>query len=82
MRVVEGKCRGLFQRTYFVAAFDGTSTFLLAVRHFLHEHSPGKWIGLSVLNPWPPMSPDLTHLNFSLCGIVKEAMCVFPVLNG
>ncbi|PSN54080.1 hypothetical protein C0J52_03070 [Blattella germanica] len=49
----------------------------LAVRTYLNEHLPNRWIGRAgpndqVLFKWPPRSPDLTVCDFFLWGYVKD----------
>jgi len=41
----------------------------------------GKKINRGVKIPWPPRSPYLTSLNFSLWGFVKDVVYVRPVSN-
>ena len=43
----------------------------LAVRQFLNDTFPERWIGRDGTIPWPPHSPDITPLDFSLWGYVK-----------
>jgi hypothetical protein len=54
---------------------DGTPPdFHLAVREFLNELSPEKWIGRSGLTAWPALSPDLNSLLFILGDIYPMFM--------
>lgn len=46
--------------------------FSTAVRQHLDHFFPGRWIGRSGPIPWPARSPDLTPMDFSVWGIVKE----------
>jgi len=38
-----------------------------------------RWIGKDDPAPWPPRSPDITHLDFLLCGYVKDKVFWTPV---
>jgi len=40
---------------------------------------PNRWIGRHGLTPWPPRSPDITPLDFFLCGYVKDKVFSTPV---
>jgi hypothetical protein len=40
---------------------------------------PNKWIGKDDPTPWPPLSPDITLLDFFLWGYVKDKMFSTPV---
>jgi hypothetical protein len=40
---------------------------------------PNRWIGRDGPKPWPPRSPDLTPLNYILCGYVKDKVFSTPV---
>ena len=44
----------------------------LAFRHFLKDTFPERWIGRDGPIPWPPRSPDITPLDVSLWGYVKD----------
>jgi hypothetical protein len=44
----------------------------LAVRQWLDKHFPTKWIGRNGPIAWPPRSPDITPMDFSLFGTVKD----------
>lgn len=46
--------------------------FSLTVRAFLDQHFPGRWIGRNGPIAWPPRSPDLTPMDYSIWGILKE----------
>ena len=52
---------------------DGTPPhYALAVRDWLDENFPGRWIGRRGPLEWPPRSPDLTPPDFFLWGVVKD----------
>ena len=51
----------------------------LIVRDFINETFPNRWIGRNGPTPWPPRSPDITPLNFFLCGYVKDRVYKTPV---
>ncbi|GBN71809.1 hypothetical protein AVEN_47120-1 [Araneus ventricosus] len=42
------------------------------VREFLDTAFPQRWIGRGAVMAWPPLSPDITPLDFSLWGYVKQ----------
>jgi hypothetical protein len=42
-------------------------------------HFPGRWVGRDGPIPWPPPSPDITPLDFSLWGHVKDIVYKIPV---
>ena len=44
----------------------------LAVRQFLNDTFPERWIGCDGPIPWPPRFPDVTPLDFFLWGYVKD----------
>ena len=46
--------------------------FATAVREFLHEKFPGRWIGRRGPIEWPARSPDLTPADFYLWGVLKD----------
>ena len=46
--------------------------FATAVRNFLDETFPDKWIGRRGPIEFPPRSPDLTPMDFCVWGIIKE----------
>jgi hypothetical protein len=52
----------------------------LLVRPFLDATFPKRWIGRDGPTPWPPRSPDITHLDF-LWGCVKDKMYSTPISN-
>jgi len=61
----------------------------LAVRTFLNENLPNRWIGCAGQNDqvfckWPPKSPDLTVCEFFLRGYVKDRVYVplLPATSG
>ena len=37
------------------------------------------WIGRDGPTPWPPRSPDITTINFFLCGYVKDKVFSTPI---
>lgn len=49
-----------------------------AVREFLDNRYPQKWIGRSGFIGWPPRSCDLTPLDFFLWGNIKDRVYVNP----
>lgn len=52
----------------------------LAVRNWLSNTFPNRWMGRSSPNlPWPPYSPDLTPMDFFLWGWVKERVYKTPL---
>lgn len=52
---------------------DGASPhYSIAVRAYLDERFPEKWIGRGGPVAWPARSPDLTKLDFFLWGFIKE----------
>ncbi|GBM26152.1 hypothetical protein AVEN_17791-1 [Araneus ventricosus] len=42
------------------------------VREFLDTTFPQRWIGRGAVMPSPPRSPDITPLDFYLCGYAKQ----------
>ncbi len=46
--------------------------FARQVKDWLHETFPDRWLGRGEPYDWPPMSPDLTPVDLSVWGIVKE----------
>lgn len=44
----------------------------IAVREFLHQQFPNKWIGNNGVVEWPARSPDLSPLDFFLWGSLKN----------
>ena len=53
--------------------------FTRAVRNYLDEELPGRWIGRGGPFEWAPRSPDLTPLDFSIWGYLKEMVYSAPV---
>ena len=51
------------------------------VRRFLDATFPNGWIGREGPTPWPPQSPDITHLDFFLWGFVEDKVFWTPVPN-
>lgn len=52
--------------------------FAAEVRNYLNEYFRNRWIGRGGPVPWPPRSPDLTPLDFSLWGYVKDLVYATP----
>lgn len=52
-----------------------------AVRTYLNETFPARWIGRRGPIEWPPRSPDLTPLDFFLWGYIKTIVYQTPVRN-
>lgn len=50
-------------------------------RHWLNDHFPNRWIGRGIDAPihWPPRSPDLNPLDFTIWGQIKEKVYSTPV---
>ena len=46
---------------------------------FLYATFRNRWIGRDGPTPWPPRSPDITHLDFFLWGYVKDKVFSTPV---
>ena len=46
--------------------------FSLPVRQYLNEHFPHRWIGRGSEFVWPPRSPDLNPLDFSIWSQMKD----------
>lgn len=46
--------------------------WLRTVRDWLDEHFPERWLGRDGPILWPPRSPDLTPMDFSVWGIIKD----------
>ncbi|GBM34536.1 hypothetical protein AVEN_43191-1 [Araneus ventricosus] len=42
---------------------------------FLDTTFPQRWIGRGAVMAWPLRSPDITPLDFYLCGYLKQHMC-------
>jgi hypothetical protein len=51
------------------------------VGEFLDIHFPGRCVGRDGLVPWPRHSPNITPLNFFLCGYVKDNVYKNPVTS-
>jgi len=51
------------------------------VRDFLDESLPERWIGRRGPIEWPPRSPDLTAMDYSVWGIVREEVYAQPPRN-
>jgi hypothetical protein len=59
---------------------DGASAhFDRVVRDHLNERLHVRWIGCGGPVSWPPRSPDLTALDFYLCGHLKTIVYTKPV---
>ncbi len=52
---------------------------LIAAIEALDENFPGRWLGRRGTFEWPPQSPDLTPVDSSVLGIVKDTVCAQPV---
>jgi hypothetical protein len=48
------------------------------VRPWLNATYPGRWIGRGGPIAWPPRSPDLTPMDFSLWGQLEEQVYAVP----
>jgi hypothetical protein len=58
---------------------EGASPHYLGeVREYLSIRFPDRWIGRTAPIAWPPLSPDLTPLEFLLWGFVKDRVFVPP----
>ena len=65
------QARNDFAELYFQQ--DGAPPhYSLAVRAFLNQEFPQRWIGRRGSIEWPPRSPDLTPMDFFLWGVLKE----------
>jgi transposase len=54
----------------------------VAVRNFLTENLPNRWMGRGSPNlPWPPYSPDLTPCDFFLWGWLKSRVYANPLAD-
>jgi hypothetical protein len=63
----------LINNNNLIVQLDGASVHIAhIVCGSLNVNFPGRWIGRGGANVWPPRSPDLTHLDFSLWGYVKD----------
>lgn len=61
---------------------DGASPhFANVVKEWLNKKFPSRWIGRGSSVPWPPRSPDLNPLDFSLWHYIKERVYNTPVAN-
>ena len=59
--------------TYF--QHDGApSHYTRHVMQHLNDTFPIRWIGRGNTFNWPPRSPDLTQLDFCLCGLMKSGV--------
>jgi hypothetical protein len=47
----------------------------------LNERFPGAWIGRGGPILWPPLSPNLSPLDFSLWGYIKNIVYVEKIRN-
>ena len=54
--------------------FSVTLVCVTAVRDFLGETLPNRWIGRDGPTPWPPCSPDITTVDF-FYGVISRAEC-------
>jgi hypothetical protein len=54
--------------------------YLEEVHDYLNTRFPVRWTGRSAPIAWPPRSPDLPSLDFSLWGFVKDRLFVPPLL--
>jgi hypothetical protein len=74
---------GICWKIIFIRSLTTTTTTLFVnwthFAHIVHDclnvNFPGRWIGRGGPIAWPPRSPDLTPLNFSLRGYVKDQVC-------
>jgi hypothetical protein len=48
---------------------------------FLDMHFPWRWVGRDGPIPWPPLSSDITPLDFLLWGYVKDIVYRTPVTS-
>lgn len=57
--------------------------FARNVRNYLHQIFPNRWIGRGRDAPvqWPPRSPDLTPLDYSVWGCMKDFVYMVPILS-
>ncbi|GBN80779.1 hypothetical protein AVEN_256342-1 [Araneus ventricosus] len=51
------------------------------VRDFLDETFPDRWIGKDGPTPWPPLSPDITPLDFFFWGYIKDRVFATPIVD-
>lgn len=60
-------------RRHFYFQQDGASIHSTnAVREWLDNHFPNRWIGRFSVNPWPARSPDITPMDFFFWGYLKN----------
>jgi hypothetical protein len=45
----------------------------------LNQKFPERWIGRGGYIPWPPRSPNLTPMDFSFWGFVKDSVYIPPI---
>lgn len=65
--------RRQYENDLFFFQQDGAPPhYALAVRRFLDEELPNRWIGRRGPVDWPPRSPDLTPMDFFFWGVVKD----------
>lgn len=55
--------------------------FSVAVREYLNEIFPNRWIGREGFVPWPPRSPDLNPMDFFFWGYLKTLVYKDSVNN-
>ena len=55
--------------------------FSCFVTDVLNERFPDAWIGRGGPIPWPPQSPDLSPLDFSLWGYIKNIVYAENIRN-
>jgi hypothetical protein len=59
---------------------DGSlAHFTDTIREYLGENFSNRWIGRGGPITWPPLSPDLTSLDFFLCGYMQGLVYDTPV---
>ena len=58
-----------------------TPHFSCFVTDVLNEGFPDAWIGRGGPIPWPPRSPDLSPLDFSLWGYIKNIVYAEKIRN-
>lgn len=59
----------------------GLKPLSLAVSEWFNENCPRKWLGRGSRRGCPPPNPDLTPLNFFLCGCLKNIAYLTPIEN-
>lgn len=63
----------LNMRQQFYFQHDGASIHsTVAVREWLNDNLPNRWIGRFSENPWPARSPDITPMDFFFWGFLKN----------